>query len=230
MGNDFVVNAGGFQTFLKTTIAQFGFFGFLVVVINDAHLDGACEAGFFDVGSGGVTHGLAIGGVIRHVTAGDEGDIGETTGVGESHSNTLVIGLFQSSHGDGGAEGGDGDTVHTLGHVGVDEFGLFGLVIAGVANDDLFDAEFLAGIFEALDHGLHELVVLEDDARDNYVFGFHGSLQDDGATFGTGGGSGGSRFYGGGLSRFGGFGRDRGGCGGAGTHDHSGDHQNAKNG
>jgi hypothetical protein len=33
-----VIDAGGFQTFFETTIAQFGFFGFLVVIVNNADL------------------------------------------------------------------------------------------------------------------------------------------------------------------------------------------------
>jgi hypothetical protein len=52
----------------------------------------------------------------------------------------------------------------------------FGLVVAGVADDDFFNTQFLTGILEALDHGFHKLVILEDDASHGDVFGFHGAL------------------------------------------------------
>jgi len=159
-----------------------------MVIVNDTNLDSASEAGVFDVLSGGVAHGFTIGGVIRHVTTGDKGDISEAAGIGEGHGDTLIIGLFQGGHGDSGAEGGNGNTVHTLGYVGVDEFGFLGLVIAGVADDDLFDTEFLAGIFETLYHGFHELVILEDDTRDDDVFDIH-RFDNYGAASGTGGGN-----------------------------------------
>ncbi len=103
VGNDFIVNASVFQTSFETTVAQFGFFGFLVIVVNDADLDGAGQAAVFDVFGSSIAHGFAIGGVIAHVTTGDEGNIGETTGIGEGNGDTLVIGLFQSGHGNGGA-------------------------------------------------------------------------------------------------------------------------------
>ncbi len=40
---------------------------------------------------------------------------------------------------------------------------------------------FFTGIFEALDHGFHELVILEDDTGNNDVFGFHGGFEDNGS-------------------------------------------------
>jgi len=199
-----------------------------MVIVNDTNLDSASEAGVFDVLSGGVAHGFTIGGVIRHVTTGDKGDISEAAGIGEGHGDTLIIGLFQGGHGDSGAEGGNGNTVHTLGYVGVDEFGFLGLVIAGVADDDLFDTEFLAGIFETLYHGFHELVILEDDTRDDDVFNIH-RFDNYGSASGTGGGSGGSRFSSHGFGRFGRFNWGGSNCGSAGTYDHRGDHQNARN-
>ena len=115
--------------------------------------------------------GAAVGAVVAHVAAGDEGDVGEAAGVGQGDCNALVIGLLEGFDRNGWAEGGNGNAVDALGDVGVDQLGLFGLVIAGVANDDLLDAEFGAGILEALDHGFHELVVLEDYTGYNDVLG-----------------------------------------------------------
>ena len=76
----------------------------------------------------------------------------------------LAVGFLQV--GDGGirAQGGDGDAVHALGHVGLDQFGLFGLVVVGVGGQH-FDAVLLAGVLIALDHAVHELVILKDDSR-----------------------------------------------------------------
>ena len=52
--------------------------------------------------------------------------------------------------------------------VGLDQLGLFGLVVVGVGSQDL-DPILGAGIRVALDHALHELVILEYHTRDDKV-------------------------------------------------------------
>ena len=114
-----------------------------------------------------VADDLAVGGVIGGVAADQEGGVGDGH-VGDGDLDALGSSLFQVGDRSILAQWGNGDAVHALGHVGLDQFGLFGLVVVGVGGQDL-DAVLGAGIGVALDHGLHELVILEDDTRDGDV-------------------------------------------------------------
>ena len=66
-------------------------------------------------------------------------------------------------------KGSDRNSVDSLSDVGLNELGFFGLVIVGVGSQDL-DAILLTGIFIALDHALHELIVLEYHTGDGEYF------------------------------------------------------------
>ena len=165
VSNDVVLHTGLIQSSQVTLDTVAGVVGQQGLELHDGDVDGVGAVLLQnDLGSF-LAHQVAVGVVIGGVTGNDEVSVGQVD-VGQSNLHTLLVCSSQSSNGSVAVQGSDGQALNALCQVSIDQLGFLSLVIVGVVGQDL-DTGIIGGVNIALGQHVHELVVLEHDARNS---------------------------------------------------------------
>ncbi len=124
--------------------ARLGLLGDLVVEVHLGNIDITGDIGFDEFGCVR-SDDLAVGGIIGGVTTCQPGRITCQVHVGDGDLDALGSCFLQVRDGGILAQWSDGDAIHALGDVGLDQFSFLSLIVIGVGGQDL-DAILGAGI------------------------------------------------------------------------------------